>query len=91
MFRVVLYLLLAIVLISMLRGVIGIVGKLFGDFVGSPQQSARRPSVPSGGELKKDPVCGTFISPATAVQKRVSGTVYYFCSPECRDKFRASA
>jgi YHS domain-containing protein len=89
MFRVVLYLLLAIVLISMLRGVIGVIGKLFGDFVNPPQQAARRPSVPSGGELKKDPVCGTFISPATAVQKRVGGMVYYFCSAECRDKFRA--
>ncbi len=90
MLRVVLYLLLAVVLISMLRGVIGIVGKLFGDFVGggAPAQQAKRPSVPSGGELKKDPVCGTFISQATAVQKRVAGQVYYFCSGECRDKFR---
>jgi YHS domain-containing protein len=87
--RIVLYLLLAVVVISMLRGVIGVIGKLFGDFVNPPQQTARRPSVPSGGELKKDPVCGTFISPATAVQKRVGGTVYYFCSTECRDKFRA--
>jgi YHS domain-containing protein len=92
MFRVVLYLLLAVVLISMLRGVAGIIGKLLGDFVGGPsssKQQARRPSVPAGGELKKDPVCGTFISTATAIQKRVGGEVYYFCSPECRDKFRA--
>jgi YHS domain-containing protein len=88
MFRVILYLLLAVVLISMLRGVIGIVGKLFGDFVGGGQQTAKRPAVPSGGELKKDPVCGTFISPATAVQKKMGGAVYYFCSVECRDKFR---
>jgi YHS domain-containing protein len=90
MFRVILYLLLAVVLISMLRGVIGIIGKLFGDFVGAPpQQAARRPSVSTGGELKKDPVCGTFISPVGAAQKKVGGTVYYFCSVECRDKFRA--
>jgi len=39
------------------------------------------------GELKKDPVCGTFISPATAFQKSVDGKTLYFCSPECRDKF----
>jgi YHS domain-containing protein len=90
MFRVILYLLLAIVLISMLRGVIGIAGKLFSNFVnpGAPP-TARRPTVPAGGELKKDPVCGTFISTATAIQKRVGGEVYYFCSPECRDKFKA--
>jgi len=89
MFRVILYLLLAVVLISMLRGVIGIIGKLFGDFVGANQApQARRPSVPSGGELKKDPVCGTFISTATGLQKKVGGEVYYFCSAECRDKFK---
>ena len=87
MFRVILYLLLAVVLISMLRGVIGIVGKLFGDFAGA-SSSAKRPAVPTGGELKKDPVCGTFLSPVGAIQKRVGGTVYYFCSGECRDKFR---
>jgi len=87
MFRVILYLLLAVVLISMLRGVIGIVGKLFGDFVGA-SSSAKRPAVSTGGELKKDPVCGTFLSPVGAIQKRVGGTVYYLCSGECRDKFR---
>ena len=89
MFRVVLYLLLAVVLISTLRGVVGIIGKLFGDFVNPPQPAARRPTVPTGGELKKDPVCGTFISPATALQKRAGGEVFYFCSAECRDKFKA--
>jgi len=87
--RVVLYLLLAVVLISMLRGVIGVIGKLFGNFV-NPPPAARRPSVPpKGGHLKRDPVCGTFISQETAVQKKVGGEVYYFCSPECRDKFKA--
>jgi YHS domain-containing protein len=37
--------------------------------------------------LKKDPVCGTFISTSTAIQKRVGGEIYYFCSSACRDKF----
>lgn len=88
MIRVVLYLLLSVVLISMLRAVIGVLGKLFGNFVNPPAPQARRPSVPSGGELKKDPVCGTFISTSTALQKRVGGEVYYFCSAECRDRFK---
>jgi YHS domain-containing protein len=34
-------------------------------------------------------VCGTFISAATAIQKKSGGEVYYFCSTECRDKFKA--
>jgi YHS domain-containing protein len=37
--------------------------------------------------LKKDPVCGTFVSAATAMQKSKGGETYYFCSAECRDKF----
>ena len=37
--------------------------------------------------LKKDPVCGTFVAPSTAVQKEKDGQTYFFCSPTCRDKF----
>ncbi len=89
-FKTILFLIGAVVVISMLRSVIGAVGKLFGDFVNpAPPAAARRPAVPSGGELKKDPVCGTFISTATAIQKKVGSEVYYFCSSTCRDKFKA--
>jgi YHS domain-containing protein len=89
-FRTILFLIGAVVVISMLRAVIGALGKMFGDFVNpaQPPPAARRPSVPSGGELKKDPVCGTFISTGTAIQKRVGSEVYYFCSTACRDKFK---
>ena len=45
------------------------------------------PSVPAGGELKKDPVCGTYVSAATAISERVKGETIYFCSRECREKF----
>jgi YHS domain-containing protein len=33
-------------------------------------------------------VCGTFISTATAFQKFANGQTYYFCSTDCRDKFK---
>lgn len=85
--RLILEAIIAVLVISMLRSVIGIIAKAL--FRSAPEQSVpRRPSVPSGGELKKDPVCGTFISTATAIQKRVGAEVYYFCSEACRDKFR---
>ncbi|HLH19706.1 MAG TPA: hypothetical protein VKX45_20960 [Bryobacteraceae bacterium] len=48
------------------------------------------PPVSPGGELKKDPVCGTYVSTATAVQERVKGEVVYFCSQECREKYRSA-
>jgi YHS domain-containing protein len=93
MFRAILYLIVTVLIISVLRSVIGIVLKGFSDlFQPSAQAEASRSrpsSMPAGGELKKDPVCGTFIAMSTALQKRVAGETYYFCSPECRDKFKA--
>jgi YHS domain-containing protein len=46
------------------------------------------PPVPAGGELKKDPVCGTYVSTAAGITRTVAGEVIYFCSKECRDKYR---
>jgi YHS domain-containing protein len=47
-----------------------------------------RPSEPPASmELKKDPVCGTYVSPASGVSRSVQGHLIYFCSKECRDKF----
>lgn len=92
MLRFVVYLLIAILLISVLRSVVGVILKGFGELFG-PQQKAAGPGAgqpqnfPTSGELKKDPVCGTYIAIQGAVQKSMDGETYYFCSPECRDKF----
>jgi YHS domain-containing protein len=56
---------------------------------GNPYAGAPAPpSSPQASELKKDPVCGTFVSTAVALQKNAGGQTYYFCSADCRDKFR---
>jgi YHS domain-containing protein len=93
MFRAILEMIAVVLIITVLRSVIGILSKGFGEMFrassASPSAGPRAPSVPSGGELKKDPVCGTFISPTTAIQKRVGGETYYFCSAACRDKFKS--
>jgi len=75
-------LLLFLLLRNMLRGF----------FAGSPGRRARPaepPPVTQGGELKKDPVCGTYVSAATSLQETVNGKTVYFCSAECRAKYRA--
>jgi YHS domain-containing protein len=46
------------------------------------------PTVQAGGELKKDPVCGTYVSPGASVTKSVKGELVHFCSAECRDKYQ---
>jgi YHS domain-containing protein len=53
---------------------------------GVPPGQQSSPSVSAGGELKKDPVCGTYVSPAAAVSRTVNGQIVYFCSAQCRDK-----
>jgi YHS domain-containing protein len=63
-----------------------------GFFAGSQtrrsMQPPQPPPVPLGGELKKDPICGTYVSAATALQEKFKGETQYFCSKECRDKYR---
>jgi YHS domain-containing protein len=51
--------------------------------------AAARPPEPiqSGGELKKDPVCGTYVSAASSFTRTVNGQLFHFCSKECRDRY----
>jgi len=95
MLRVVLYLLLAVFLISAIRAVVGVLAKGFAELMGPPRrpQTAAGPrssDVPLAGELKKDPVCGTYTSAATSIKQSVGSQTVYFCSPQCRDKYVAS-
>jgi YHS domain-containing protein len=70
--------LLARALRTLVRGVI----------VGATGTSANRPPSARAVKLAKDPVCGTHVAPGSALSISSGGTTYYFCSPECRDKFR---
>ena len=96
MFRVILYLLFAVILISVLRAVMGIIAKGFGELMGprsgQASQSSQAPGkqVPLTGELKKDPACGTYIAATSSIQEKVGGEILYFCSKQCRDKYVAS-
>ncbi len=38
--------------------------------------------------MAKDPVCGMEVDPSNAAAKTVyKGTIYYFCSPQCKTAF----
>jgi YHS domain-containing protein len=45
------------------------------------------PKVPTTGELKRDPVCGTYVHAQTGLTASIKGQVFYFCSEECRKKY----
>ena len=47
------------------------------------------PPMPASGELKKDPVCGTYVSASASLQQRVGRETVYFCSEDCKQRFRA--
>jgi YHS domain-containing protein len=55
----------------------------------SPSTDSRPASAVTAGELKKDPVCGTYVSTAGSLTQMVNGSPIYFCSKECRDKYLA--
>ncbi len=91
MFRVIFWLLGLVVIISLLRGVIGIILRGLGAVLNPrPSQQPQAGQVPLSGELKKDPACGTYISAATSIHENVAGETFYFCSKQCRDKYVAS-
>ena len=46
------------------------------------------PPVRTGGQLHRDPVCGTYVSSDTGIVQKSGGETIFFCSPECRDKYR---
>ncbi|MGA3025969.1 MAG: hypothetical protein ABSF98_14460 [Bryobacteraceae bacterium] len=94
MFRVIFYLLCAVFLITFLRGVIGALMKGLSALLNPAQAPPRGPaggSVPLTGELKRDPVCGTYIATSTSLKHMAGSETVYFCSAACRDKFLASA
>ncbi len=55
-----------------------------------PQETAQAP-LPHTGELKKDPVCGTFVAAELAVQGKFKGEIVHFCSAKCRDEYARRA
>ena len=44
----------------------------------------------SAVKLARDPVCGTYVAPRNALSLSAGGTTHYFCSEECRSKYRAA-
>ena len=94
MIRFVVILLASILLITVVRAIVGIVLRGFGDMIsGSKTTAGHGPQeqVPLSGELKRDPVCGTYVSTASSLKKSVGGQTVHFCSVACRDRYVASA
>lgn len=96
MFALLRYLIVSVVVISVLKAILGFISNGLGDLFSQGKQSnpqgpgpqTRASSVPTAEALKRDPVCGTFLAPSTAITRSVGGQTYYYCSTDCRDKHR---
>jgi YHS domain-containing protein len=53
-----------------------------------PPPPTAAPGATAGGELRKDPVCGTYVSTSSSLSRTVKGETFYFCSPECHERYR---
>jgi len=89
MFRNVFRLILVFVFTLFVRQVVLLIMREFspGSVATSPRQAPREQS---GGELKKDLVCGTFVAVSSSIKRNVGGEVVHFCSTACRDKYQAA-
>lgn len=86
--RVLIWLIGIVVIITVLRMVIGVVTRGAADLLRGDSGGSDAPRRPAGGELKRDPVCGTFVSESASIKKAIGGETWHFCSAACRDKYK---
>ena len=85
MFRAVLEFLIVVLMALVARAFINGVLRGFS----KPRRSAGNapsPSPSAGGELHKDPVCGTYVAESTPFRSQIAGQRFYYCSENCREK-----
>ena len=88
MFRNVFRLFIVLIAALFIRQVVAIIVRAFSQLTADTPSPARAPQ--TAGELKKDPVCGTFVAVASSIKRTVDGEVIHFCSTTCRDKYQAA-
>ena len=72
-----------IVLLLVIRAVWKFLGGVFTVSAGARRTTAT--GEPRAVKLVRDPVCGTYVSPDSAI----SDGKQYFCSDKCRDEYRS--
>ena len=89
MTRVLIELLIIIIFVIGARSVLNSVFRGFKQAATSQESGAaqaKQASVPAGGELYKDPVCGTYVAGSTRFQRQTGLQTFYYCSAACRER-----
>lgn len=85
MIRAILVAILIVVIAGAFWRVVGGIIDALGGTTKQRQQRAKAQA--QAMRLVRDPVCGTFVDPGSAVTKTMKGATYYFCSARCREEF----
>ncbi len=92
MIRAVLEILAFFIFISLLRSVLVVIAKAFSSILRRPAPVHPAAAGPRKvADLKRDPVCGIFVSTETSIKLNIDGDVVHFCSDACCQKYRESA
>ena len=79
--------LILILCVFIARAFWNVVDGLIEGMTGRPRGGSHVPQ--QGVQMVRDPVCGTFVLPARAVSLADGRSQLFFCSTNCRDKYRA--
>ena len=92
MFRLFFRFIVLLIIFAIIRYIVTSVARFFSQAANPPAQRppSQATSGATGGELKQDPVCGTFVPTTTSVKKTINGELVHFCSAACRDKFKVA-
>lgn len=82
------YLLVAILLLLIARAFWRLMDGII-EAAGGTSRKRTGPGASAAVKLVRDPVCGTYVTPRGALSTTAGGTTHYFCSEDCRRKFRA--
>ena len=76
--------LLGILLLIVARLFWRVVDGIIEGATGQPRRQVR-----AGVKLRRDPVCGTYVTPGSSLSLTAGGTTQYFCSEKCRNEYLA--
>jgi YHS domain-containing protein len=82
-------LLLLVLAMVMARAVWRVIDGVMVGLSGRPSRSPRGNVPAHGVQMVRDPVCGTFVIPDRALALSDGSGRLFFCSANCRDKYRA--
>jgi len=77
---------------SLMKGISRASSNSFQNRAADPRTASERSATPppsgphAGGELHKDPVCGTYVAESTPFRRQSAGQTFYYCSSDCREK-----